>query len=197
MTLLTPVAADRVATTALVTAASNPSAGRAVSILAVAEALQPDLAHGFQIDTLRLRLEMERAFGGSDAEGAWDWKLAYEACEVSLVLLLRKFGRALLVRAGSPAALQPLLAKVAGLLPTYSRRSEEMQRLQQFSTPLTLGLAALEAAAITPGDVVLEPSAGTGLLAILAEAAGGTLVLNELADTRADRALGLLGGGEG
>jgi hypothetical protein len=32
---------------------------------------------------------------------------------------------------------------------------------------------------------VLEPSAGTGLLAILAEIAGGTLILNELADTRA------------
>ncbi len=48
-------------------------------ILTVAEALQPDLAQGFQIDSLRLRLEMERAFGGSDAVGAWDWKLAYEA----------------------------------------------------------------------------------------------------------------------
>ena len=36
---------------------------------------------------------------------------------------------------------------------------------------------------------MLEPSAGTGLLAILAELAGGSLVLNELAETRA----GLLG----
>ena len=45
------------------------------------------------------------------------------------------------------------------------------------------------AAAITPADLVLEPSAGTGLLAILAELAGGSLVLNELAETRA----GLLG----
>ena len=32
---------------------------------------------------------------------------------------------------------------------------------------------------------MLEPSAGTGLLAILAELAGGALMLNELADTRA------------
>ena len=32
---------------------------------------------------------------------------------------------------------------------------------------------------------MLEPSAGTGLLAILAEIAGGSLVLNELAETRA------------
>jgi hypothetical protein len=158
----------------------------APAILAVAEALQPDLAQGFHIDALRLRLEMERAFGGSDATGAWDWKLAYEAGEVALVLFLRKFGRALLARADSPAALLPILAKVAGLLPTHTRRSEEMERFQQFSTPLPMGLVALAAAQITPRDLVLEPSAGTGLLAILAEIAGGNLALNELADTRAD-----------
>ncbi|WP_071675672.1 strawberry notch family protein [Nioella nitratireducens] len=163
-----------------------PSAELAPAILAVAEALQPDLAQGFQIDALRLRLEMERAFGGSDADGAWDWKLAYEAGEVALVLFLRKFGRALLARAGSPAALLPILAKVAGLLPTHTRRSEEMERFQQFSTPLPMGLAALAAAQIQPRDLVLEPSAGTGLLAVLAEIAGGSLALNELADTRAD-----------
>ena len=83
----------------------------------------------------------------------------------------------------------PMLAKIAGLLPTHTRRSEESQALQQFSTPIALGLAASAAAAITPADLVLEPSAGTGLLAILAELAGGSLVLNELAETRA----GLLG----
>ena len=158
----------------------------AAAIMSVAEALQPDLAQGFQIDALRLRIEMERAFGGTDAVGAWDWKLAYEAGEVALVLFLRKFGRALLARAGSPAALQPILTKVASLMPTHTRRSEEMERFQQFSTPLPMGLAALAAAQITSGDMVLEPSAGTGLLAILAEIAGGGLMLNELADTRAD-----------
>ena len=48
----------------------SPSPDTAVAIIAVAEALQPDLAQGFQIDALRLRLEMERAFGGCDADGA-------------------------------------------------------------------------------------------------------------------------------
>ena len=164
----------------------DPAPAPAPAILAVAEALQPDLAQGFQIDALRLRLEMERAFGGSDADGAWGWKLACEAGEVALVLLLRKFGRALLARADSPAALLPILSKVADLLPTHTRRSEEMERYQQFSTPLPMGLAALTAAQITPRDLVLEPSAGTGLLAILAETAGGSLALNELTDIRAD-----------
>jgi len=163
-----------------------PCSDPATAILSVAEKLQPDLAQGFQIDALRLRLEMERAFGGSDADGAWDWKLAYEAGEVALVLFLRKFGGALVARVGSPAGLLPILAKVSGLLPTHTRRSEEMERFQQFSTPLPMGLAALAAAQITPRDLVLEPSAGTGLLSILAEIAGGSLALNELADTRAD-----------
>jgi hypothetical protein len=182
MTHLAPFATKR----ALAPVVPIPSFDTATAILSVAEALQPDLAQGFQIDALRLRIEMERAFGGSDATGAWDWKLAYEAGEAALVLFLRKFGRALLARAGSPAALLPILAKVAGLLPTHTRRSEEMERFQQFSTPLPMGLAALAAAQITPHDLVLEPSAGTGLLAILAEIAGGNLILNELADTRAD-----------
>ena len=161
-------------------------AKRADTIFGVAKALQSDLVRGLPIDTARLRAEMQQAFGGSDADGVWDWKLAYEAGEVALVLFLRKFGRALLTRAGSPLALLPVLTKVASLLPTHTRRSEEMQRFQQFSTPLPMGLAALAAAQITPRDLVLEPSAGTGLLAILAEIAGGGLALNELADTRAD-----------
>src|SRR5579883_1151335 len=65
------------------------------------------------------------------------------------------------------------------------RRSIESEAFQQFSTPIPLGLAVATAAAVTPADRVLEPSAGTGLLAILAEIAGGSLVLNELAETRA------------
>ena len=163
-----------------------PPTNAAAKILAVAEALQPPLAAGQPIETDLLRTEMERAFGGSDAAGAWDWKLAYDAGEATLVLFLRKFGRALLARAGSPAALLPILTRVSALLPTHTRRSEEMERFQQFSTPLPMVLAALTAAQITPHDLVLEPSAGTGLLAILAENAGGSLALNELAETRAD-----------
>ncbi len=128
---------------------------------------------------------MEPAFGGSDTSGAWDWRTAYDACEAATVLFLRRYGRALLRKAGSPANALPMLERIVGLLPTHTRRSTESETYQQFSTPIPLGLAVTTAAAITPADRVLEPSAGTGLLAILAEVAGGTLALNELADTRA------------
>ena len=158
----------------------------APAILAAANLILPPLERGQRVDAAILRGAMETAFGASDASGAWDWKLAYEACEVATVLFLRKYGKALFRKAGSPVSRLDPLAKIAGLLPTQTRRSEESQSFQQFSTPLPLGLAALAAAAITPDDVVLEPSAGTGLMAILAQTAGSSLILNELAVTRAD-----------
>src|SRR5271163_4705304 len=141
---------------------------------------------GRRVDSIVLRAAMEHAFGGSDADGAWDWKSAYEACEAATVLFLRKLAPALRARAPSPSALLPILAKIAALLPTHTRRSAESQALQQFSTPIAWGLAACAAAALTSDDLVLEPSAGTGLLAILAELTGASLCLNEYAETRAD-----------
>ncbi|AGK57200.1 methylase/helicase [Hyphomicrobium denitrificans 1NES1] len=165
-------------------AAPSPTSASA-GILQAARLLLPDLERGRRIDAGVLRFAMETAFGASDAVGAWDWKTAYDACEAATVLFLRKYGKALLRKADSPASRLAALTKIAGLLPTHTRRSEESQALQQFSTPIALGLAACTAAAITSTDRVLEPSAGTGLLAILAEIAGGALVLNELADTRA------------
>ena len=157
----------------------------AICVAEAAQCLLPHLQRGQRIDAAALRAAMDSAFGGSDSEGAWDWKTAYDACEAATVLFLRKFGPAMRARAASPAALLPMLEKIAGLLPTHTRRSQESQALQQFSTPIPLGLAVSVAAAITPADVVLEPSAGTGLLAIFAEFFGASLVLNELAETRA------------
>src|SRR5262245_42794669 len=97
--------------------------------------LLPDLERGRIVDARRLRVAMEQAFGGSDAEGAWGWKNAYEACEAAQVLFLRKFGPAMCARADAPTARLPMLAKLAALLPSQTRRSQESQALQQFSTP--------------------------------------------------------------
>ena len=160
---------------------ADPSAG----IAAAAHVLLSHLERGSRVDAVALRGAMEHAFGGSDATGAWDWKTAYDACEAATVLFMRKFGSAIRARAGSSAAELSMLGRIAALLPAHTRRSEESQALQQFSTPLALGFVAASAAAITPADLVLEPSAGTGLLAIFAELAGSGLYLNELAETRA------------
>ncbi|WP_223970532.1 strawberry notch-like NTP hydrolase domain-containing protein [Bradyrhizobium sp. RD5-C2] len=163
----------------------NAAATLTSAALKAARQILTDLERGHRIDAAILRGAMEAAFGASDATGAWNWKTAYDVCEAATVLFLRKFGPAMRAKAGSTAAMLPMLARIASCLPTHTRRSEYSQALQQYSTPIPLGLTACTAAGITPADRVLEPSAGTGLLAILAELAGGSLMLNELADSRA------------
>ena len=70
---------------ALPAAAATPSArfrppeNIAACILAAAERILAGLERGITIETRILREAMEEAFGGSDAEGFWTWKLAYEA----------------------------------------------------------------------------------------------------------------------
>jgi predicted RNA methylase len=165
-----------------------PAAGLAATadrLLDAARRLLPDLERGRAIDAHALRAAMEGAFGASDAAGAWDWKSAYDACEAAEILFLRRFGPALLARASSPAAALAMIAKLGGLMPTHTRRSEMSEALQQFSTPAGLAFVAAVAASIQPGELVLEPSAGTGMLAIHAELRGARLILNELAEGRA------------
>ena len=157
----------------------------ACAVVKAARQIMTDLERGRRVDAAVLRNAMETASGASDATGAWNWKTAYDACEAATVLFLRRYGAAMRAKAASPAAMLPLLLRIASLLPTQTRRSEESESLQQFSTPIGLAYVASVAAAITPADVVLEPSAGTGLLAILAEVAGASLILNEFAESRA------------
>ena len=138
----------------------------------------------------RFRDAMTAAFGGTDAEGAWLWKQAYEASEVATTLLLRRFGPAMIARAASPAEVLALVVRIALLEPPQTRRDDVQQRFQQFSTPLELAWCVAACAGVTARDVVLEPSAGTGTLAAAAAlgldtANGGRLALNELTSTRA------------
>ena len=158
---------------------------RAEAIFRAAGLILAFLESGRPVDAGALRTAMCEAFGGTDAQGFWRWKDAYEACELAQVLFLRKFGPAMRSRVSGPAALLAMLDKVARLLPTHTKRSAEAQALQQLSTPVPLAFADAQAAGLTPADLVLEPSAGTGLLAIFAELAGAQLALNELAETRA------------
>jgi predicted RNA methylase len=164
---------------------SADQSSRAAAILRAATLLLPPLEGGRQISTSALGAAMSSCFGGTDAEGFWIWKDAYEALEAAQVLFLRKFGPAILSRSASPQATLAMMNRIAQLVPTHTRRSDESQAMQQLSTPLPLAFVAAQAAAISSSDVVLEPSAGTGLLAVHAEIAQAALALNELSDTRA------------
>lgn len=124
---------------------------------------------------------MEQAYGGSSADGRWSIRDAYDMLELAEVMLL--------ATADLPAAPDACLAALVDLiahLPTHSVRSEEQIALQQFSTPAPIAYLAALAARITATDLVLEPSAGTGLLAVFARRAGARLVLNEIDPRRAE-----------
>src|SRR5690606_3824123 len=88
------------------------ASGSSDSVFAAAGLLLPHLERGERIDAAKLRGAMETAFGASDATGAWDWKTAYEACEAATVLFLRKFGKTLFRKAGSPVARLSALIKI-------------------------------------------------------------------------------------
>ena len=178
--------------------ASAPAA-----LLAAAHTLLPVLEAGRALDARTLREAMTSAFNASDTDGAWLWKDSYEAAEAALVLFLQRYGRAMRREAGAgaggPAAMLRMLETLAALEPSQTRRCEAQLKYQQFSTPLPLAYAALQAAMIRPGDVVLEPSAGTGMLAVMAQLAlgnadAGALHLNEIAAVRAGLLAGLFPG---
>jgi hypothetical protein len=134
---------------------------------------------------------MSFSFMGSDTEGVWNWKDAYEAIEVAQVLHARKLSSQLAQLEDAPMNVLDILIRLSGLGLTHTRRSEEQVLLDQFSTPLELAALAVLAAQIRLGDMVLEPSAGTGLMAIMAEVCGAKLHLNELSETRAQLLQGL------
>ncbi len=138
MTFSTAIAAAA----APVTGTTTPVPETAASLIRAARFLLPQLERGQAIDARALRGAMEEAFAGSDADGAWSWKSAYDACEAAQVLFLRKFGPAIRTRAPMPAARLAMLERLAALTPSQTRRSEESQALQQFSTPIALGFVA-------------------------------------------------------
>jgi len=172
---------------ALSAASLTPAPGftaRSAALLVAARTLLPALEAGHPVETAQLRDAMTDAFGGSDAQGAWDWKCAYDACEAAQILFLQKYGTALSGRSAQNEL--TLIERVASLLPTHTRRSETSQALQQFSTPVGLAFVAVTAACVHREDRLLDPSAGTGMLAVHAKLPQTCIALNELGETRAE-----------
>lgn len=149
--------------------------------LAAARALAIPLARSRPLDRRLVAQVMTTAFGASDVDGAWSWRDAYDAIEAATVMQIRRLAAQVGRLEDAPAEIAALLAGVSALGLTHSRRSEEQVALDQFSTPPELAALVVLAAQVRPGDIVLEPSAGTGLMAVVAEACGAVLTLNEIA----------------
>jgi len=157
-------------------------------LFAVANALAPRLAEGRHLRRADLVRAMEEAFGASDATGLWTMRDAYDALEAAQVLFVQQCGLDFDPQAGFAA-----VARIERSLPTQTYRSEQQIELQQFSTPLSLAWVVAEAACLAAEDRILEPSAGTGMLAVHGKRAGATLTLNERDPVRAGLLAQLLG----
>ena len=158
----------------------------AVCLHSAAELLLPHLEKGQALDAVVIRSAMEDAFGASDGDGAWVWKDAYEAVEIAQIMMLARYGPLMQRQAKTPEAFLAMIERLAQLAPTQTRRSEDSVKLQQFSTPLPLAAIAAHVGVLSCEDTMLEPSAGTGMLAIFGHMARARLALNEMADTRRD-----------
>jgi predicted RNA methylase len=164
---------DRITTIAH---AANEKRSRVVT---AADAFAALLSGGVTITSALATEVMNEALGATDASGAWSPQDLYNAVESGLV-------RTLLAQTlpDEPAAMLAHLNDLEALLVPRRRRSNEGMLLQQYSTPPAYAWLAARAAALAPADVVLEPSAGTGLLAVFARLAGTRVSVNELDENR-------------
>ncbi len=92
---------------------------------------------------------------------------AHEIAEGALNLLIRrKYAKNLLTAENPAESARSLLKPLISRLPTQTWRSQEQASWQQFSTPPTIAFLLAYLLNLSENEEVLEPSAGTGNLAV-------------------------------
>lgn len=104
----------------------------------------------------------------------------YDAAEAGMNIFFARTG---LDFRNIPESINQLLS-VQERMPRQTRRNSAQVELQQFSTPPAEAFLVVMAAALQPGMKVLEPSAGTGNIAVLARLAGAGVDVNEIDERR-------------
>jgi predicted RNA methylase len=131
------------------------------------------MAAGKRFEQKEVIAVMDECCGGSATEGLWHWKRAYDLIEGAFAHFLmenRDFSD---------------FDSLQGFVPHQTARSQKSVEMQQFSTPLAIANIVAVAAQLNLADTVLEPSAGTGILASFAARVTPRLFLNELDSDRA------------
>jgi hypothetical protein len=141
--------------------------------------LEERIEDGEPFDNPKLTRTAERVFGGSRAQGRYTPRDAYDAAEIAVNNYLLEKHAAELMQMDVTEALASVLRPLMHRLPRQTDRTVEQTELQQFSTPPTLAYVAARLLNPKPHDIVLEPSAGTGSLAIWPRAVGAKVICNE------------------
>lgn len=141
---------------------------------------------GKSFSAARLFEIADQAYGGTMAEGTYTVKDAYDGMELAVNQYLMQ-SEVVKNGNGDAKAAKATLDKMVELLsklPTQTKRTAEMEEYQQFSTPPNIAYLAAWTANVDASDVVLEPSAGIGGLALWPKAWGATVYANELSTRR-------------
>lgn len=153
----------------------------------VASWVQEKLRKGEAMDWRALFERADAAFGGTQAEGKYTPKDAYDALEAGVNGYIMANPLTFSPQNGAEGGTYAIaaLTELMGKLPTQTKRTAEQDQFQQFSTVPPLAYAVNWVANVSATDTVLEPSAGIGGLAAFAQNAGAKLILNELSSRRA------------
>ena len=150
----------------------------------IAAKVREYLARGERFFSRRLFAWADEAYGGTQAEGKYTPKDAYDALELGINQYLAD---GFTFKSTNPAEQIKELEGLLFMVPTQTKRTKEQDDFQQYSTPPTLAFVAGWVANLKKNDSFLEPSAGIGGLAVFAKIAGAkSVAVNELSSRRRD-----------
>ena len=140
----------------------------------IADYVAKKLANGEKISALELSKIATEAFGGTMSNNVFTVKDAYDAMELGVnqhILSMEDIS-------------SEKMLELLELLPTQTKRTEDVDKFQQFSTPPSIAYLANYTANVNENDVMLEPSAGIGGIAVFAKKDGAKVYVNELDSRR-------------
>jgi hypothetical protein len=168
-------------------------AGPQPANVTVAQSISDKLKKGEAITAKDLWAIADKAYGGSRGQGKYGPSQAYDAMEAGVNLAMQGKSDPTQDAESAKKQIQQIGTDFVRQLPTQTNRSGNKDLLQQFSTPPHYAFAATWVANLNKGDTVLEPSAGTGNIAVHALNSGAKVYGNELDPDRAELLDKLLG----
>lgn len=144
---------------------------------------------GDRLDNVGLRKRSNLFFKNQPAQ-----KHLYDAVELGVNRHILAHPEAFNVQKVSIKNVIQSLEKLVSNLPTQTHREAEANELQQYSTPPFYSAVVSWVANVQPSDLVLEPSAGVGGLAVFPHLAGAEVMVNEFDRTRRAKLLEALPG---